>query len=116
MSNNTIYERDHDFKRILAEGVKAYFSSFNENVEIFSEFDINNLPLPENDPFLTDKGVGFIYSQYEIAPYSSGQPAFVVPYHIIKAYLTEDVLKVVPDMNENLSISSYNANQSWQSK
>lgn len=44
----------------------------------------------ENDQFklptqfaLTEKGMLFIYGQYEVAPYAAGMPAFVVPYSAI---------------------------------
>ncbi|MBO7556415.1 MAG: DUF4163 domain-containing protein [Alphaproteobacteria bacterium] len=97
-----------DFKQLLAQGLKAYFSSFGENVEIFGEFNLNNLPLPQSEPFLTEQGVGFCYAQYEIAPYSSGQPAFIIPYHLIKPYLSKETLKLIPVYDQNASVLPYN--------
>ena len=109
--NNLILKQplQHEFKQLLSQGVKAYFASFGENAGHFTDFDINNLPLPENKPFLTDEGVGFIYSQYEIAPYASGQPAFVVPYSQIKPYLSDEIIKLVPVDDKKGTISAYKA-------
>ena len=100
-----------DFKQLLAQGVKTYFASFGESVEIFGEFDINNLPLPANEPFLTEQGVGFCYAQYEIAPYSSGQPAFIIPYRLIKPYLSKETQKLIPVYDENAPVLPYNVSQ-----
>ena len=53
------------------------------------------LPLPATDPWLTKKGVSFIYQQYEIAPYAAGMPSFVLAYDDIRPYLTEDAAKML---------------------
>lgn len=107
-------ESSPELKSLLAQGLRAYFSSFGEDLAIFPEFDINNMPLPENQPFLTNEGVGFIYSQYEIAPYASGQPAFVVPYRFIRPYLTEEIAAIIPQ-NDNISeITAFSTENPWQ--
>ena len=55
------------------------------------------IPLPVWAPYPTDEGLGFIYQQYEIAPYAMGMPGFVIPYDEIRPWLTpaaRDLLKL----------------------
>lgn len=99
---------DKGFKQLLKEGLEEYFVTYSENVYslddkdnilkffLFEETDADNLPLPNNQPYLTEKGVGFLYVHYEIAPYSSGKPNFVIPYEKIKPYLSDEVLNLIP--------------------
>ena len=68
--------------KLIKEGVRRHFSerpdkplSDQELLEyLFAEevSSLNNLPLPGNPPYLSDTGMVFLYTQYEIAPYSSG--------------------------------------------
>ena len=113
-SNILRSELPADFKKILAQGIEAYFSTFDEDSAIFAEYDINNMPLPENKPFLTNDGVGFIYSQYEIAPYASGEPAFVVPYQQIRPYLSAEIAAAIPSVDKNTKISAFGTENPWQ--
>lgn len=97
-----------EFKNLLKQGVEAYFTQIKGAVdkcdfqpitlqnEVFEDFAVNDLPLPAQKPFLTDKGVGFAYMPYEISWYANGRIAFVLPYSEMKNYLQEDVLKLLP--------------------
>lgn len=97
-----------EFKNLLKQGVVAYFTQIKGAVdkcdfqpitlqnELFEDFSENDLPLPAQNPFLTDKGVGFAYMPYEISWYANGRIAFVLPYSEMKDYLREDVLKLLP--------------------
>lgn len=85
-----------EFKKLLKKGLIEYFSD-NEFVitnddelaaMLITESDVNNLPLPEYAPYLTNEGVTFIYQQYEIAPYAAGMPRFTIPYSDIKGFMT----------------------------
>ncbi len=107
-------ESSPELKNLVAQGIRAYFSSFGDDLAIFPEFDINNMPLPENQPFLTNEGVGFIYSQYEIAPYASGQPTFVVPYRLIRPYLTEEIVAIIPQSDNISDITAFSTDNPWQ--
>lgn len=101
------------FKNLLKQGVVAYFTQLKGAVdkcefqpmavqnELFEDFSANDLPLPEQKPFLTDKGVGFVYMPYEISWYSNGRIAFILPYSEMKNYLREDVLKLLPKEDDN---------------
>ena len=58
--------------------------------------DLNNLPLPCNAPYLSETGVVFLYTQYEIAPYSSGIITFEIPFADIRPFLTPEALELIP--------------------
>lgn len=55
------------------------------------------LPLPSKYLVMTDKGIGFIYQQYEITAYAYGLPNFVIPYDQIKPYMTTEAIELIPD-------------------
>lgn len=94
-----------EFKQLLKQGLNAYFTAqkgavyqcdFQEDDlqdEVFGEYDINNLPLPQSKPFLTDNGVGFAYMPYEISWYANGRISFVLPYEIMKPYMTQEAIE-----------------------
>ena len=47
---------------------------------------------PNNNFFITDKGLGFHYQPYEIAPYSEGELEVFIPFTALKGKLTPWVL------------------------
>lgn len=49
----------------------------------------HDLELPLCNPSFGPNGVTFIYGQYEIAPYASGQPACTIPYAELTPLMTE---------------------------
>lgn len=109
LENNFLKNTDDtQFKKLLKEGLIDYFTKYAENTYhldnnedilkffLFEETDIDNLPLPNNQPYLTKDGVGFLYVHYEIAPYSSGKPNFIIPYKKISPYLSDEVRVLIP--------------------
>ena len=94
-----------EFKQLLKQGLSAYFTAqkgavyqcdFQEDDlqdEVLGEYDVNNLPLPQSKPFLTDNGVGFAYMPYEISWYANGRISFVLPYEIMKPYMTPEAIE-----------------------
>jgi len=92
-----------EFAQLLKDGVKRFFggetpASDEEVLEYLfaSEVEaLDNLPLPGNAPYLTQTGVVFLYTQYEIAPYSSGIITFEVPFAQIKPYLTQEAQELI---------------------
>ena len=109
-----------EFKQLLKQGVSAYFSMQRaafykcefqpEKLQdaVFCEFDANKLPLPASKPFLTAKGVGFAYQQYEIASYADGMIAFVIPYNKMRPYLTDEVWNMVEkQQNKDAVVTAY---------
>lgn len=84
-------------------GLKQYVESTGQKVNddkqlaevLFINNDVNYLPLPETPPYLTEKGMAFIYQPYEIAPYAVGSISFTIPYENLKPFLTETVNKLL---------------------
>ena len=93
--------------KIIKEGVRRHFSespdkplSDDELLEfLFAEEKsaLNNLPLPGNPPYLSDTGMVFHYTQYEIAPYSSGIIKFEVPFKDIRPFMTDEAKALIPE-------------------
>ena len=92
-----------DFRKLLKMGLKQYVESTGQKVNddkqlaevLFINNDVNYLPLPETPPYLTEKGMAFIYQPYEIAPYAVGSISFTIPYENLKPFLTETVNKLL---------------------
>lgn len=92
--------------KLIKEGVRRHFSerpdkplSDDELLDfLFAEekSDLNHLPLPGNAPYLSDTGMVFHYTQYEIAPYSSGIIKFEVPFKEILPFMTEEAKELLP--------------------
>lgn len=85
------------FRKLVKEGLREYFNSFGQPVKtdeqlksmLLVDNDVNYLPLPASQPYLTADGVAFIYQPYEIAPYAAGEPRFTIPFNKMGDYLTE---------------------------
>lgn len=70
-------------KTLIKDGLKEYFNVVTDGElvgKLLNIDDVNDIPLPASAPFCTDKGLTFVYGQYEIAPYSEGMPTVVIPY------------------------------------
>jgi len=78
------------------ELMKQYFN-VSTLKELNDELLLNGqpLPFPANPPYFEDGGVCFLYQQYEIAPYSSGMPACLIPFDALKPYFSDLALKLV---------------------
>ncbi len=109
-----------EFKQLLKQGAEAYFTTLKGayyqckfqpetlQSQLFEDFDADSLPLPQAKPFLSDKGVGFVYMPYEIASYSEGQIAFILPYEAMKPYLTAEVWNLVAKQeNKDAAVTAY---------
>ena len=92
-----------EFKQFIKEGLRKFFST--EGQEPLSDDDllqelvsysgsIDELPLPDSEPYLTEKGVTFIYQPYEISYYAAGKPEFTIPYDAIRPYLTPQAVEL----------------------
>ncbi len=86
-----------EFRKMIKEGLRQYFAAWDADVSsdeqlkdfLYTDADIDNLPLPAWAPYLTEAGMLFSYQQYEIAAYAAGIPSFVISYDQLKPYLTE---------------------------
>ena len=93
--------------KLIKEGVRRHFSerpdkplSDDELLDfLFAEekSDLNHLPLPGNSPYLSDTGMVFHYTQYEIAPYSSGIIKLEVPFKEILPFMTDEAKKLITE-------------------
>ena len=92
--------------KLIKEGVRSFFSDGAEKPftdeelleYLFAEevSALNNIPLPGNAPYLSKTGVVFLYTQYEIAPYSSGIITFEIPFDKIRPFLTDGAKTLLP--------------------
>ena len=93
--------------KLIKEGVRSFFSerpdkplSDDELLEFLftgEKSALNHLPLPGNSPYLSDTGMVFLYTQYEIAPYSSGIIKFEIPFKDIKPFMTDEAKALIPE-------------------
>lgn len=81
--------------KLRKEGLREYFNeSGNVNTDeelkeyILTDDDVNYLPMPRHTPYVTKKGMTFIYQPYEISFYAAGAPTFTVPLKKMKPFLT----------------------------
>ncbi|MBR5656182.1 MAG: DUF3298 domain-containing protein [Prevotella sp.] len=92
------------FKRLIKEGLRKYFSNEEEKKVLSDEelleelvgFDgsIDELPLPDSEPYISEKGVTFIYQPYEISYYAAGKPEFTIPLDAVKPYLKAQAIEL----------------------
>ena len=83
---------------LIKAGVLSYFKECGQPMADDAELadflqvdNINRIPLPANTPYLSETGVVFCYTQYEIAPYAAGIISFEIPYAKISPFLTDEV-------------------------
>jgi len=72
---------------------QQYFKEDCEEGATLSDILLINpakLELPATPPLFSDKGLIFIYQQYEIAPYAYGMPACVLPYSVVKPLMNRE--------------------------
>ena len=79
--------------KLFKPGLKKYFGVKTDG-ELYEHL-MGGLPLPETAPYLTDKGVGFIYQTYEIAPFCDGSPEFVVPFDKLQDLLSPEAKELI---------------------
>ena len=86
-----------DFQSIIEDGLREFFElDENESLSSYLIPDLTRrVPLPECPPALTPEGVMFSYGAYEIGPYSSGMPTFIVPYGRIKPLMKPELLTLL---------------------
>ena len=89
--------------KLIKEGVKDYFSDFEDHRITDGELadilqnvpDVNHIPVPQYPPTFSKKGLVFLYQQYEIGPYAVGMPNFCIPYEKVLPYLTDEAASLV---------------------
>lgn len=92
------------FKRLIKNGLKKFFATEGKGAESVSDEalaeelvsyggSVDELPLPDAEPFMTAEGIKFIYQPYEISYYAAGRPEFTIPYDVVKPYLTDEAIE-----------------------
>ena len=92
------------FKRLIKEGLKTFFSNEGDEQGMSDEDlkeelvsfggSIDELPLPDSEPYMTKNGVTFIYQPYEISYYAAGRPEFTIPYDVVIPYLKPQTIEL----------------------
>ena len=79
---NSIFKNEHinDVLSLIKQEL------INNNVNVF---DMNDVNVTENF-FVDEKGIHWLYNQYEIAPYSEGIIEVLLPYSKIQGYFIEN--------------------------
>ena len=91
---------DSRFKDCLIKYVNRSLDS--DSKEMLSVDELQAHPYPKKDPFITEKGVRFIYQKYEIGAGALGDVDIVIPYSDIAEYMSEDALTLIGyDRNSN---------------
>lgn len=86
---------------LLKKGVMEYLEvgteeELQEHLQVWDDPDTPEnelefgLPLPRAVPYVTTKGVVFIYQQYEIACYAAGLPSVIIPVEELRDLLSEE--------------------------
>lgn len=91
MSMNTLGNQvgDEEWSEMQKEGLMEYFevktdSALQENLQGVETYMI---PQPQYAPYFSERGMEFVYQQYEIACYAAGLPSYTIPYNRLGKYL-----------------------------
>ena len=84
---------DSQFKSCLIRFVNRNLSEDSKEMLFVDELQAH--PYPKKDPFITEKGVRFIYQKYEIGAGALGDVDIVIPYADIVEYMSEDALSLI---------------------
>ena len=99
-------------RKLVREGVRSYFQKSlgeenvsDENLRSLLVTDMGEMqadsnplekfPMPQTPPYLTRKGMTFVFQPYEISPSSSGTPTFTVPFNEIMPFMTKEARKLL---------------------
>ena len=102
MMKNTDSE---EFVELLCEGLRKYFSPKGGELiddealseELISVEGLENIPLPNAHPYITEKGVHIIYQPYEVSYYAAGKPEFDIPMKKIRPFLTKKAKQLLDE-------------------
>lgn len=84
---------DPQLKSFLIKYIHSHLDS--DTKEMIFEEDLNNHPYPNKEPFITDKGVRFIYQKYEIGAGALGVVDITIPFSDIADYMSEEALSLI---------------------
>lgn len=73
---------------ILTQYLDEEGKPYEEGMFFLDDDAPRSFPHPQTAPYLTSKGVRFVYQEYEIGPYCIGRPTCTLPYDQVKDLLT----------------------------
>lgn len=85
--------------KYFVEGLKTYFNVTTDQELLgclLGPKTVNDIQAPAIDPWITEDGVMFSYTPYEIAPYSAGMPRFTIPFSVVEPFLTDQGKAFIP--------------------
>ena len=82
----TFFSNEGDEQGMSDEDLKEELVSFGGSID--------ELPLPDSEPYMTKNGVTFIYQPYEISYYAAGRPEFTIPYDVVIPYLKPQTIEL----------------------
>ena len=106
-------EKHPQLLKLITQQLCEYFSEDTEDHHTLSEEELmerlllyddpdtpeneteKGVPLPVNDPYVTEEGIAFVYQQYEIAAYAYGLPSATIPFEAIKDCLTPEARELL---------------------
>lgn len=82
---------------LVKKGLMEQYFEVKTEKEFNDMLLVNNgtLSFPVNPPYFEEKGVCFLYQQYEIAPYAAGMPQCLIPFETLRPYFTEATLDLL---------------------
>ena len=89
-----------DIQPLLIKGIMSYFADAGfpveeDKVRDYLSLDGDLIPLPQWEPYPSEKGLVFVYQQYEIASYAAGMPSFTVPFPDAAPFLTPEGINLI---------------------
>ena len=98
--DDLLAKTDEDLYAHIRAGLKSYFEIADDRqLEEICTTDLSLMPMPTFPPYLVADGVRFHYSIYDICPFDWGDPAFTIPYAVIRPYLTESAKELLTTQN-----------------
>ena len=96
LDEHILREVDQRLYMHIREGLKNYFGvSSDAELKEICTVDLSLMPMPTFPPYLVADGVRFHYSIYDICDFEHGDPAFTIPYDVIRPYLSEEALELI---------------------
>ncbi|MCR4602654.1 MAG: RsiV family protein [Prevotella sp.] len=88
------------FQQMMRDGLRKYFATDGQTMtdqelaeELINVEDVNHIPLPNSNPYITKEGIEFTYQPYEISYYAAGMPSFTIPLRKMKPFLSKSAIR-----------------------
>lgn len=84
-------------RTLVLDALKSQYFKVSTTEELAEHLLVapENVTLPEQAPYFMKNGVGFVYQQYEIAPYSEGMPSCTISYDALRPYFSDKAAELL---------------------